>query len=357
MATIRKREWTTGTGELRTRWQCDYTDQSGTRRAKQFATRKAADAFLTGARYEVATGTHTPASAKTTVADAIRAWLDHSEAKGLDAQTVRTYRVTAKHHVLPQLGRERLARLTRPALEKFVDDLLAGRVPDGKPRSRIMARRAIGALKAALKEAQRRGLVAQNVASGVSVDATRGEAKARKEAGVHVPSKEDARAILAAAAPRWRALVTVATFCGLPGQRAARACLERRRPGRARDPHPAEGGPLERHRAPEVRGRRARRAVGAGGAHRAENAPAGQPADRARPCVSQRERRCPVAFCAGTSRARRSTGGRWDRQRRWPAQVQPARFPAFHGELADRSRLRAKEDHGDTWPRDHSSDV
>jgi integrase len=215
MASIRKRSWTTAAGEERTRWQVDYLDQDGTRRHKQFPTKKAADAFLVGARYEVAQGTHTPPSAKTMVADAVQHWLDHSSAEGIDAMTLRTYAAVARHHVTPILGREKLAKLTRPAIERYRDELLSGKVPDGRKRSRVMARKALGALKAALKEAQRIGLVAQNVAAGVQVNANRSEAKGRKEVGIDVPSPAEVRAMLEAVSPRWRPLVVTAIFTGL----------------------------------------------------------------------------------------------------------------------------------------------
>ena len=85
---------------------------------------------------------------------------------------MRTYDGTARAHLLPIIGRFKLAQLTRPIIEQFRDDLLNGNVPDQQKRSRVMARKALGALKAAIKEAQRRGKVAQNVASDVSVRTT-----------------------------------------------------------------------------------------------------------------------------------------------------------------------------------------
>jgi integrase len=78
-----------------------------------------------------------------------------------------------------------------------------------------MARKALGALKASLKEAQRRGLVAQNVAAGVQVNANRSESKGRKEVGTDVPDKLEVRQMLAAVSPRWRPLVVTAVFTGL----------------------------------------------------------------------------------------------------------------------------------------------
>jgi integrase len=99
-------------------------------------------------------------------------------------------------------------------LEQYRDDLINGAVPDGRKRSRVMARKSLTALKAAIKEAQRRGKVAQNVASEVQVKTNRSEDRGR-EIGVDVPDKAEVRAILEAAPSRWRPLIITAVFCGL----------------------------------------------------------------------------------------------------------------------------------------------
>jgi integrase len=213
MASVRKRTWRSG-GEQKTAWVVDYTDQDGKRRLKTCRTKKEADQYLTTCQWEIRQGTHTPASASITVSEAIDLWLDHGEAEGLERGTLCTYTTVAKAHVAPIIGRYRLAQLSRPIIEQFRDDLLTGSVPDGKKRSRVMARKALGALKMAINEAQRRGRVAQNVAVAVQVAAHRGESR-RKEIGVDVPSKEEVRAILEAVADPWRPLVVTTVFCGL----------------------------------------------------------------------------------------------------------------------------------------------
>ena len=116
---------------------------------------------------------------------------------------------------MPIIGKYRLAQLNRPMIEQYRDDLINGAVPDGCKRSRVMARKALTALKAAIKEAQRRGKVAQNVASEVQIKANRGEDKRRKEIGVDVPDKAEVRAILDSAPSRWRPLIITTVFCGL----------------------------------------------------------------------------------------------------------------------------------------------
>jgi integrase len=207
MATIRKRSWTSG-GSSKSAWVVDYVDQVGTRRLRTFARKKDADDSLVKIRHEVSQGTHTAESASVTVAEAAALWLDHGAAIGLEAGTLRTNRLTVRYHVLPLLGRERLARLSAPRVQRFVDDLLASAF--GRSRSRDMARRALQALKAVLGEAHRRGLAAQNVAAPIRLRLSR-----RHQGRVVIPSKERVRALLDAAGPRWRPLLATAAFTGL----------------------------------------------------------------------------------------------------------------------------------------------
>ena len=202
MASIRKRTWQSG-GQTRTAWCADYFDQQGKRRLKTFRTRREADSFLVTARGQVASGTHTADSVSVTIAAAADLWLERCEAEGLEAQSIRTYRNLARYHVLPLLGHERLARLTTPRVERFRDELLA-------TRSRVTARRVLTCLKMILRDAQRRALVAQNVARDVRISASK-----RHKAPVTIPSKDEVKALLEAAIGRWRPLLVAAVFTGL----------------------------------------------------------------------------------------------------------------------------------------------
>jgi integrase len=254
MATIRKRSWTTGAeakslaGQIRefqgklddlaaaggtedelkfyadqmtallqrksalekTAWVADYTDQHGKRRLKTFPSKKAADGWLVRTRGEIRDGTHTPESTSVTVGEAAAAWLKHCEAEGLERGTLRTYRVLAEHHVLPMLGREKLAKLSAPRVHWFRDALLTGSTPDGAARSRQMTGKALWCLKAIVAEARRRGLVAQNVADGVRLGRS-----TRHQERVAIPTKAHVKAMIDAAAPRWRTLIVTAAFTGL----------------------------------------------------------------------------------------------------------------------------------------------
>ena len=204
MATIRRRSWTTAQGEARESWQVDFSDQSGRRRHRQFKTRKEADAFMVQARAQVAEGVYSPDSSSPTVTAAAVQWIERCEREQLEPITVGGYRSLVQCHVGPLLGKRKLSRLTRPTVEAFVDELLA------TGRSRVMARRALGALVSLIGEAQRRGQVAQNVASGVVV-----RIASRHKKRVVIPSKAEIKALLDAATGRARTLLVVAVFTGM----------------------------------------------------------------------------------------------------------------------------------------------
>ena len=97
---------------------------------------------------------------------------------------MRQYRQHLEHHILPLIGAAKLSRLTQPAVEEFRDKLL-------EARSRAMTRAVLASLKAILKEAQRRGLVGQNVAMQTQVRQSK-----RDREQVEIPEKDEIRAIL-----------------------------------------------------------------------------------------------------------------------------------------------------------------
>lgn len=199
MATIRKRALPSG----KTVWQCDYRDGAGNRRSRQFQKKRDADAFLVQARAEVAQGIHTPDSVSITVEQAGALWLARGEAEGLEASTLAMYGQHVRLHINPRIGAVKLSRLTTPAVETFRDELVAA-------LSREMARKVLKSLKGLLREAQRRGLVAQNAAEATSV-----KMAGRQKEEAEIPTKEHMRAILQHAPERWRPLIVTALFTGL----------------------------------------------------------------------------------------------------------------------------------------------
>ncbi|MBV9826120.1 MAG: site-specific integrase [Alphaproteobacteria bacterium] len=206
MASIRKRLWQSG-GETKTAWVADYSDQAGKRHLKTFTTKKAADVWLVAARGEVARGVHTPENSSITIAAAAKLWIERGELESLERSTLKQYRNHVDLHIAPLIGAEKLARLSTPMVESFRDAML-------KKGTRAMARKVLASLKGILGEAQRRGLVAQNAALPVRVDAKKREA-AKLAVGRDVPSKEEAKALIAGAGGRWRAFFIAAIFTGM----------------------------------------------------------------------------------------------------------------------------------------------
>jgi integrase len=211
MATVRKRVRTAANGEEKIAWVADYHDQHKVRHLKTFPTRKAAAAWLVETQGEVARGMHTPERASINVWEAAQLWLERGAAEGLERGTMRTYETLVRLHIGPTLGAAKLAQLATPMLEGWRDRLVAR-------CSRSRARKVVGTLKAVLSEAQRRGLVGQNAALPVKVDARKREAR-KLEVGVDIPGKEDIQRLLAILSQaRWahhRPLVVTAIFTGM----------------------------------------------------------------------------------------------------------------------------------------------
>jgi integrase len=199
MASVRKRILPSG----KVVYQADYRDGGGRRRARQFEKKREADDFLLQARHEVSQGMHTPDSTSITVAEAGELWLARCRGNQRERTTLKQYRSHLVGHIVPLIGAERLSRLSTPRIEAFADELLWS-------RSRVLARKVLVSFKSMLRDAQRRGLVAQNVALPVRIDIT-----ARDQERIAIPTKVELKAMLEQVRPRWRALLITAMLTGL----------------------------------------------------------------------------------------------------------------------------------------------
>ena len=203
---VRKREWRTAAGELRSSWIVAYSDQSGARRIATCDSKRDADAYEAEVKTQVRAGMHTAPSTSPTVAEAAEKWLTFIEGEGRERTTVKQYEEHARLHIVPRIGREKLASLTAPRINEFRDDLLSG-------LSRALAKKVLVSLKAILNDAQRRGDVAQNVALGVSIKIASRD-KRKLTIGVDIPSTDEVRTLLAASGAL-RPVLVVAAFTGL----------------------------------------------------------------------------------------------------------------------------------------------
>jgi integrase len=204
MATVRKRRW----GDGKTAWVADYFDQHRKRHTKTFATQRKAKEYLTTALHEIKHGTHTPESGSITVAEAADIWLQRCALENLERSTLNQYRGHVRNHIKPsRIGDQKLARLSTPMIQAFRDQLLAG-------GTRVMARKVLISLKSIIGEAQRRGLVAQNVAQPVKIDVKKRDQQ-KLEVGRDIPSKEEVQALLGAVDDRRRPFLITAVFTGM----------------------------------------------------------------------------------------------------------------------------------------------
>jgi integrase len=207
IATIEKRRWTAPSGETKEAWRARFIDQNGIRRSKQFAKKKDADNWLVSTRNQVREGTYTPESSSKTIKEAADAWIERAKAEGLERSTIEAYE-RERDHALALLDPDtKLARITTARCEQLRDDLL-------KAHSRAMARKVLKTFKSIMKDAKRRGMVAQNVAADTTIGTAKRH-KRRLEVGTDIPTHGEIKALVGAATDKALALVCLAAFAGL----------------------------------------------------------------------------------------------------------------------------------------------
>ncbi len=208
MATIRKRELPSGL----TRWQVDFTDQFGKRRAKLFPRRKDADIYLVKVRSLVANSTYLADSESLTVADAAKSWLDHcavrcKTGRRMERSTLRGYEDYVRLHITAPtigIGDMPTGQMTRRHVNEFRDRLLLN------GRSENLTRRALSVLKLLLDHAIDNGQLFTNAAQGVRVIKS-----SRIDYKAPVPSKEAIRALIDAADDTFKPHLIVSALAGL----------------------------------------------------------------------------------------------------------------------------------------------
>jgi integrase len=214
MATIRKRRWVNGSGE-QVAWIADYFDQNkdeqhprGHRHIRSFANRRAAKAWLAETVIEVQRKIHTPHRQSITVAAAAALWIEKTrDAEKRVRSTVQQYQNHVRLYINPMIGGARLSDLAPRNIEEFRDALL-------RKLSRVMARKVLVSLKSILANARRTGRMAHSPADDVKIAADK-RGRRKLKIGVDIPTKDDARRIIAAVDPRWRPIILTALFTGM----------------------------------------------------------------------------------------------------------------------------------------------
>jgi integrase len=200
---VRKRTWTTRKGETKTAFIVDYHDQDGDRHIRTFETEGEAKDYAATVRIAVKKGMHTAPSKSITVADAAEKWVKAAEAHGLERSTTTQYRGHVHLHIVPRLGKVKLASLTDDKVAAFRDDLLAN-------LSRPTARKVLISLRSILK-ASKYG----HVAEGVRIKSERRN-KRKLEAGRDIPTPAEVKRLIDAATnSKVRALLLLAALTGL----------------------------------------------------------------------------------------------------------------------------------------------
>lgn len=223
---VRKRQWTTRQGEEKEAWIVDYFDQHGQRHIKTFDRKKDADAHHAAVRVDVGKGVHTPESRSITVAEAGKLWITSCENDGLERATIEGYRQHLRLHIVPYLGRLKLAQLSVPLVRQFQDDLREGKPAPGQhvgePRSAPTIKRVMVSLGSLIADNQERGLVAQNVVRSLRAHRKRGKERraeqrqrGRLAVGKDIPTPAEIKTIIAHLKGQWRPLLLTAIFTGL----------------------------------------------------------------------------------------------------------------------------------------------
>jgi integrase len=203
MSKVRKRTWTTRSGESKEAWVVDYSDSEGQRHIRTFQRKKDADAHLLTVGGEIRDGTHIAPSKSETVAHAAHRWLKGVEAEGREATTSRQYEQHVRLHIVPRIGSVKLGNLTYRTVEVFRDNLL-------KDLSRPMAAKVFVSFKSILRTVRR-----AHVAEGISISPGK---RLKVEAGKDFPSPAEIGRLLRVVDSfdiRLRALILVAIFTGL----------------------------------------------------------------------------------------------------------------------------------------------
>jgi integrase len=206
---VRRRTWRTKRGDRREAWVVDYVDKDGDRHIETYDRKKDADARHDTIRVDVRAGVHTASSKSLTIAESADDWIAGVKLKGRERTTLDQYRQHVDLHIVPRIGRDKLASLTPPRMNAFRDELL-------EQLSRPMARKVLKSVKSILKDAHNRGNVSQNVAIGVSIDPDK-RGKRKLKIGVDIPTTDEIKRMIAAAIGRQRPFLITAIFTGLRG--------------------------------------------------------------------------------------------------------------------------------------------
>ncbi len=187
MASVRKR--TLPSGNIA--YQCDYIDNQGKRRSKQFKRKKEADAYRRKVEGEVAAGIHIPDRESATVQAAYDYLIKALKGAKSAQTTIDGYESIYRNHIQPFLGNRLLTKIHPADIEDFVELLKENGRSDDRARR---ARKLLGSI---CYEAIRRRLAHTN-----PVQALRQRHRSRRtevhqqQNRVFVPEREAVRRLI-----------------------------------------------------------------------------------------------------------------------------------------------------------------
>jgi len=212
MASVRKRTWIGPSGEAKTAWVVDYTDNQGDRQRKHFATKKAADAFRINIEGQLQSGVYRPDASKLMLRQICESFLAHCEGRyqrdeRMTRKSLVVYRGHIHKHILhPEhgIGAWKLSQLTARAVGEFRDRIRSAGV------TVATTRKILATLHAVLEHAISQDWVAANAAHGIKVIGPRAEGSEK----IVPPSKEHMRRVIDAAGEELRLMLIFAASTG-----------------------------------------------------------------------------------------------------------------------------------------------
>jgi integrase len=188
-------------GEPVTWWLADYTDGAGIRHQRRFGTKKEAAALHDQMKVAIRAGTHVSLSNDLTITSAADKWLKRLEANSRERGTIKTCREHVNLHILPRIGKHKLAKLTKGHIEHFRDSLISG---DDK-LSQPMAAKVMRSLKSML-----RVVGCSHLGDGVGVEISRRD-KPKLEVGRDIPTPQEISRLVQAARGKVKVKVLLMT--------------------------------------------------------------------------------------------------------------------------------------------------
>jgi integrase len=190
-------------------WIADYTDGSGRRVQKRFKHKREAQAHHDQIKVAIRAGTHVSLPNDLTVADVADKWLSRVEANARERGTLKTYREHVNVHILPRIGKHKLAKLTKGHIEHFRDGLISGVGDQHKKLSRPMAVKVLRSLKSMLKV-----VGCSHLGDGVRVEISK-RGKPKLEVGKDIPTPQEIARLVKAAKGKIKVLLMMAASAGL----------------------------------------------------------------------------------------------------------------------------------------------